>query len=885
MQIDRGKLERILPLVSKPGRYVGGEPNAIVKDDAAVDLRVALVFPDVYEVGMSYLGYQILYHILNREEWIAAERVYAPWVDMEARMRQEGIPLYSLETKRPLAQFEVIGFTLQYELHYTNILNLLDLAGIPLRSAERRGLFPLVIGGGPNAFHPEPLAPFFDLFLIGDAEESFLEVLRLVRIAKHEDYSREVLLKELAGVPGVYVPSLYEEIRGPDGGFRSLEPIEEGVPPVIQARQVRRLEPEFYPDAPVVPLIEATHDRLSVEIMRGCTRGCRFCNAGILYRPVRERPVPEVAEHIRRALDNTGYEEVSLVSLSTSDYSGLPKLLAIISPTLRDRMVNLSFPSLRPETFTPEIAAYARDVRKSGLTFAPEAGTERLRSVINKLNTNEDLLRAVDLAFAEGWDLVKLYFMIGLPTETPEDLQGIVDLIGEVVRLGRKHGGNRRVHVSISPFVPKPHTPFQWERQLSLEETRERIRFLLEHVRWPSVKLSWREAEVCQVEGLLARGDRRVAEVIEAAWRRGATHDAWSECFRYERWAEAVAACGLSFEEYTRARKVREPLPWQHISKGVSRRFLERERARALRGESTPDCKDGLCNACGLMEEPVCREIIARSKARRGIAVAPVQLESGPGSVGAAGLAMQYGRDRRRVRDVVPPTPTVYRIHYARGEALRFVSHRDVIRAFERAFRRAGLPLAYSQGFNPRPKISCGPALPLGVTSDAEYLDVTVESRPAGDLASRIRPFLPAGLEIRQITRIAGRQASLSALVNRLTYEVTLDPPMDPQGLSQQILSFLARKEIIVQRKRTGGGEEEEAKEVDIRPFVESIQTLEKGKKLRIVLKVREGRTARVHEVLQELLGQDAHEVLRHRIHRTGIFVAQGHRLLSPMEL
>jgi radical SAM family uncharacterized protein/radical SAM-linked protein len=884
MTIDRRKLERILPLVAKPGRYIGGELNSVIKEGPAVDVRVALVFPDLYELGMSYLGYQILYHILNREEWIAAERVYAPWVDMERWMRLEGIPLYSLETKRPLAEFEVVGFTLQYELHYTNILNLLDLAGIPLRSSERRGLFPLVVAGGPNAFNPEPLAPFIDVFLIGDAEESFLEVLRLVRIAKHEEYSRDALLKELASLRGVYVPSLYAEIRDPDGRFQSLEPLEVGVPSIIEARQVTRLRAEYYSPRPLVPLIEATHDRLSVEIMRGCTRGCRFCNAGILYRPVRERPAPEVVEHIRQALDNTGHEEVSLVSLSTSDYSQLPQLLASLSPCLEQRMVNLSFPSMRPETFTPEIASYARNVRKSGLTFAPEAGTERLRAVINKMNTNEDLLRAIDLAFREGWDLVKLYFMIGLPTETEEDLQGIVDLIGEVVRLGKRHGGDRRIHVSVSPFVPKPHTPFQWERQLGPEETRERLRFLLDRVRWPSVKLSWREPEVCQVEGLLARGDRRVAEVIEAAWRRGAVHDAWSECFRFELWAEALAQCGLSFEEYTRARKVREPLPWQHISKGVSRRFLERERAKALRGEPTPDCKNGLCNACGLMDEEVCRRIIARSK--KGAKELGTASAAG---IDASGLARPwvglYGRERRKIKDVMPPAPAVFRIRYARGEAMRFVGHLDTIRAVERAFRRAGIPLAYTHGFNPRPKISWGPALPLGVTSEAEYLDVTVESHSVGDLAERLRPYLPEGLEIRAVTRLVGKPASLSAVVDRIAYEVTFERPLDPRRLGQQILEFLARSEVRVERRKSEDEREVEVKQVDIRPFVESIETVGNGKGVRIVLKVKEGRTARIHEVLQELLRQEREEVLRHRIHRTGVYVSQGHRLLSPMEL
>jgi len=495
------------------------------------------------------------------------------------------------------------------------------------------------------------------------------------------------------------------------------------------------------------------------------------------------------------------------------------------------------------------------------------------------MNTNEDLLRAVDVAFREGWDLVKLYFMIGQPTETEEDLQGIVDLVGEVVRIGRRYGGNRRVNLSISPFVPKPHTPFQWERQLSMEETRERLEFILDRIRWPNVKVSWREPEVCQVEGVLARGDRRLAEVVERAWRKGAKHEAWSEQFRFEIWSETLAELGLTFEEYTRARKVREPLPWQHISKGVTRRFLERERAKAYRGETTPDCKTGLCNACGLMDEEVCREIIARGKARQ---ETPKSEPTQPERVGAPGV---YGRGMRRIRDSVPPTPCVYRLHYARGESLRFVGHLDTIRAFERAFRRAGMPLAYTQGFNPRPKISYGPALPLGLTSEAEFLDVTFQSRVTGDLRARLRPFLPPGLDIRGVKRVVGKQPSLSSLINRIQYEVQFDRPQNPRELSQKILAFLARRHVWVERKKKGKSGEEETRSVDLRPFVDAVESLEKGRGVRVTLRVREGRTARIHEVLRELLGESEEEVLLHRIRRTGMFVFRAGQLLSPMEL
>ncbi len=884
MPVDFAEVERLLPLVAKPGRYVGGEQNIVIKNDARVDTRVALVFPDVYELGMSYLGFQILYHLLNREEWLAAERVYAPWSDMEDLMRARGIPLYSLETRRSLKEFDVIGFTLQYELHYTNVLNLLDLGGLPVRSEDRSDALPLVLAGGPCAFNPEPLAPFVDAFLLGDAEEAAFEILRLVRIAKHERYDKETLLRELAGIRGVYVPSLYVDIRDPQGRLQSVEPIEEGVPRVVEGRVVEDLRPEFYTDHPLVPLLETTHDRLSVEIMRGCTRGCRFCQAGIVYRPVRERSVEDLVGHIKRALDATGYDEVSLVSLSTSDYSQLHQLLATLSVTLRERMVNFSFPSLRPETFTPEIAAYARNVRKSGLTLAPEAGTERLRNVINKTNTNEDLLRAVDLAFREGWSLVKLYFMIGQPTETKEDLQGIVDLVHEVVRIGRKYPGQRRVNVSVSPFVPKAHTPFQWERQASPEEIREKLRYLLDRIRWPNVKVSWREPEVCQVEALLSRGDRRVADVVERVWRAGAKHDAWNEHFRFALWQKAVEESHLSFDEFTRAFDRDEVLPWQHITKGVTTQFLKRERSKAYRGKTTEDCKTGVCNACGLMDHKVCREIIARSKKSRHTAeerspAAPTVPEPKPGT-----SASLFGRGKKKIRDTAPPTPVVYRLRYRRGDEVRFIGHLDMVRAFERAFRRARLPLAYSHGFNPRPKVSYGPALPVGMTSDAEYLDVTFETRPAGDIRVSVNRFLPEGVEITETRRLAGKTRALTALIDRIEYTVDFGKPHDVRDLRQRILAFLAKREIIVERRKTDPKRGEKISEVNIRSFVESIETASKGRGLRVLTRVVEGRTARMDEILQVLLDEPREKVLLYKIRRTGMFIRRGMDLVTPME-
>ncbi len=601
MPIDSEILESLLNRVQKPGRYVGGEWNAITKDWANVEVSIALAYPDVYEVGMSNLGLAILYDIVNRQQAMVAERVYAPWVDMEGALRQAGLPLYSLETRRHLVDFDVLGFTLQTELTYTNVLNMLDLALIPLRSAERPETMPLVIAGGSCAYNPEPMARFIDLFALGEGEELVVDLLAAVstwkRTGRRE--GRHGLLKSMAQIPGVYVPSLYTVSYASTGEIGRISP-EQGAPSRVRKRIMATLAPT--PRAPLLPNISAIHDRAAVEIQRGCSRGCRFCQAGMIYRPIRERPVGEVLEDVDAIIANTGYDEVGLVSLSSSDHSGISEIVRSLVERYAEDRLAISLPSLRLDSFSVEIARLIKQQRKTGFTFAPEAGSQRLRDVINKCVTEQDLLRTAEAAFESGWDRIKLYFMLGLPTETDEDAQEIARLIREVRDMGRRVRGKRvEISASVATFVPKPHTPFQWQPLAQREEVEARQQLIVKAVQSARIHVSYSDWESTWLEALLSRGDRRTGEVIERAWRKGARFDAWSECFRPPVWYAAVEDAGLDAGWYLhRERGQHEVLPWQAIDVGVSDAFLWNEYERALAGSLSPDCREH-CYDCGIL--------------------------------------------------------------------------------------------------------------------------------------------------------------------------------------------------------------------------------------------------------------------------------------------
>ena len=595
-------LEHILPRVQKPARYTGGEYNAVVKDRREVDVRYALCFPDTYEIGMSNLGMRILYGVMNEMEGVWCERVFAPWLDMEAEMRREGIPLYGLESGDAIADFDLIGFSLGYEMAYTNVLNMLDLAGLPLRSEERMELTPIVVAGGTCAFNPEPLAPFVDLFVLGEGEDVSVELIQLYRKAREEGWDKEEFLAAAARVPGVYVPSLYDVSYHDDGTVAAITP-REGAPAVVTKRIVQDFDKSYFPVKTIVPSTEIVHDRVMLEVFRGCIRGCRFCQAGYAYRPVRARSPQRLIQQGIEACKNSGYQEMTLSSLSTSDYRALEGLCDGLLDWCEPNKVSLSLPSLRADNFSMGLMERLQHVRKSGLTFAPEAGTQRLRDAINKNVTEEDLMNSCRTAFLGGWNTVKLYFMLGLPTETDEDVLGIADLAKKVLQLWRETAPDKRrgcrITVSTACFVPKPHTAFQWEPQVTREEYLRRVKLLRDNMREKSIVYHWHDPDTSFLEAVFARGDRRLADAIELAWREGAKFDSWSEYFDLDRWLRAFDACGLDPAFYAnRTRDREEVLPWSRISTGVTPAFLWRERERAYEAVITPDCRKQ-CTGCG----------------------------------------------------------------------------------------------------------------------------------------------------------------------------------------------------------------------------------------------------------------------------------------------
>ena len=607
-------LHRILTRVQKPARYVGGEYNEIIKDKADVDVRVAFCFPDTYEIGMSNIGMRILYGVMNDMPRVWCERVFAPWGDMEQAMRENAIPLYALESKDPVRCFDLIAFTLGYEMCYSNVLNMLELAGVPLLASERTGLENIVFAGGVCAVNPEPLADFIDFFSLGEGEESTVEIIECYRTAKKEHWSKARFLKAVSAIEGVYVPSFYEHSYNPDGTIAAITPLE-GAPQTVRKRIVQNMDTAYWPEKQIVPSTEIVHDRSNLEVFRGCIRGCRFCQAGFCYRPVRSKSADALYAQAVQSLEDSGHSEITMASLSTSDYKYLPELADKLLDYCQPRKINVSLPSLRADNFSRELMLKVQKVRKSGLTFAPEAGTQRLRDAINKNVTEEEVLQTCATAFSGGWNSVKLYFMLGLPTETDEDVVGIAELAHKILHVWRETASNRKrgltINLATAYFVPKPFTPFQWEAQITPEEYLRRVHLLQSELRSRSIDYRYHESDLSRLEAVMARGDRRLGPVIREAVRLGAKLDGWDEYFRYDIWMQAFRTCGVDPDFYTtRGFGKDELLPWQTLSVGVSQDFLWHEREKAYASQTTPDCrtKCGGCGANRLSERGVCDE-------------------------------------------------------------------------------------------------------------------------------------------------------------------------------------------------------------------------------------------------------------------------------------
>ncbi len=715
-------IQDILPLVEAPSRYMGREINAIQKDHRSVKLKMALAFPDLYEIGTSHFGLQILYHILNQRRDVLAERVFTPAPDMQDYLRRQHLPLPSLESGCPLTQFDLIGFSLLYELNYTNMLAMLELADIPFKSQDRDQRHPLVIAGGPCTCNPEPVADFFDAIVIGDGEEVILEMVDAwIAWKEGGGHSRDTLLDRWSRLQGVYIPSLYEI---GDNGAVSLT----GSAGKTSARIERAVLPDLdraaFPSAPIVPFGRPVHDRLRLELARGCTRGCRFCQAGMIYRPVRERAPETVMAQCEEALKTTGYDDISLLSLSTGDYRCIAPLMGQMIHRYACDHVALSLPSLRAGTLSPELMQNIKAVRKTGFTIAPEAGSQRLRDVINKNITARDIHQTVEDAFALGWKIIKLYFMIGLPTETQEDLEAMVDLVRGLSLIKGPGGKKSTINVSVATLIPKPHTPFQWAPQISIEEGWAKIQWLKKQWRSPRIRFKWQSPEVSYVEGLMARGDRRLADLIVHAYRKGCCFDGWSDHFKFDLWQESIHDLGLDADTLVRReRSPEEALPWDHIDMKVERAFLWEEWQRAMQGGLTDDCRDGACQNCGVCDFTTLQP---RVHADDNSAKHPVSTDPNP------------DQGFRQVQ-----------LSFTKTEEGRFWGHLEMVNIFTRALRRAGIAVKFSEGFHPKPKMAFSDALPIGLESLCESMRLTVVDRIApADLVAKLNKELPHGLHV-----------------------------------------------------------------------------------------------------------------------------------------
>jgi radical SAM family uncharacterized protein/radical SAM-linked protein len=837
---DIGKL---LAHVKKPSRYIGNEFNISRKDWDDAALRIAFVFPDLYEIGMSHHGLHILYSVINSQDGLLADRAYGPDKDLEELLRSQGRMLFAVESRRVLADFDMIGITLPYELCYTNILTVLDLSGVPLWASERNDSHPFVIGGGSGSFNPEPVADFFDAILLGDGEEAVLEIAEVLKTAKQSNWNRPLILEKLTEITGVYVPKFFKPSYGTGGELQAVNSLKKGYEKV-QRCILPDIETAHTPGKPLVPLVRIIHDRLGIEVARGCTRGCRFCQAGIIYRPVRERTPDRVVELAEKGMAAGGFDELALLSLSTGDYSCLSPALGRLMDIFVKQYISVSMPSMRVGTLTPEIMHQIKRVRKTGFTLAPEAGTDRLRKVINKGITEEDLLATCKDAHTLGWKLLKFYFMFGLPTETFEDIEAIAGLVRRAAQTSADR--RLRINVSVATFVPKPHTPFQWEAQISIEEAFARIDLLKKSLPRGNFKLKWHDPRQSFLEGVMSRGDRQLSRVIEEAWQRGARLDAWNEHFNFNIWLEAAEACNIDLSPYLRQREFSETLPWQHLDTGVDEEFLRAELEKSLAGDYTPDCRVHACQKCGVCDFEEVRPVVqCKSKGQDESGsekIIDADSDKSGEKVGAQGPA----QDKETAAD---KPHHWYRLFYAKQGDIRFLSHLEVIQVFFQAFRRAGVKMQYTQGFNPVPKASFSPALPVGTESLAEYLDIDlIEAiQDEAEFLHDINAQLPAGITIQSVADVPDKKAGVGG--KRLScYRINLDSDLSAED-RDTLKSFMNSESFTITKFRKG-----KKRVIDVRKQVESL-AVSGNNNLEMVLFSEEGKAAsKPVEILKAVL-------------------------------
>ncbi len=881
--LSQAQLDHLLVGVDKPARYTGGELNAVVKE-GPLQARLALAFADLYEVAESHIGLKILYDIVNASPHFAAERVYAPAPDLEAKLRAAKLPLWSLETRRPLAAFDVVGFTLQYELSWATMLAMLELGGITLRSAARREDEPLVIGGGAGAFNPEPIAPFFDAFLLGDGEEAVGDILAVVASGRARGASRAELLRELAHVGGIYIPSHFEVTY--DGlALAAIRP-KPGAPvpgglakhgsPRVTRRVIADLDKAAYPTRQIVPNVRPVHERVAVEIQRGCSQACRFCQAGMITRPTRQRRPETVLKLADQALAATGADEVGLLSLSAGDYAPINQVLSEFFKRYKEERVAIGMPSMRTETMTAELAEQVATVRKSGWTFAPEAGSERLRAVINKTNSEEDLLNAVRATVRAGWRQLKFYFMIGLPTETDADIDAIALLAERARAEGRKIRRDVNVVVSVSTFVPKPHTAFQWERQIGIDETEQKHARLRQRLRQSKITFRYHGPEQSFLEGVLSRGDRRLADAIEKAARGGCRLDAWSEHYDHDSWMlalhEGLLPHGLAPADYLEERSATALLAWDHLDAGILKKFLLRERKRAYQAASIDDCAlTDHCYACGgcHLADPY---LPKGNDGRREVALRPIvhqSLEQPPQLPARRGTPVTAS---------VVTTRSRLRFRYAKGGRALHLSQLETSDQILRAIRQAQLPVLYSEGYTPRPKVSFSPACPSGIESRAEYFEIACAGTPAGrTCAEALGRFLPDGINVLDVHELAWDAPTLAQTIGAMHYSAALPAAADLEEVREQLASFFARPAVPVMVLRKGRSRLHDAR-------AQVLEAAVVGYALQLSLRASGDGGLKLQEALVALLGAGGAQIPLSSIRKERVSLLK-HSAPSPREL